>query len=77
MRVSISFRLKPPRIWPKSNPHHHIPPMIARRITTEAPRPHQGRCVRTAMRGAEMPKCRRTRRHQAGIVNLKAAPARP
>ena len=52
-RASISLRLKPPKIWPKSKPHHHMPAMMRdERDAGSRPRPHHGRCVRTAIRGA-------------------------
>ena len=51
-RCSISLRLKPPRIWPKSKPHHHMPPTSAteREQRHRAPRPPQVRAHRHARR---------------------------
>ena len=56
-RASISLRLKPPKICPKSNPHHHMPPTIASSTSTTTARHGQGSRERTAIRGASMRKC--------------------
>ena len=56
-RVSISLRLNPPKICPKSKPHHHMPPTSASRATPTTARHGHGRCERTAILGASMEKC--------------------
>jgi hypothetical protein len=63
-----SSRLK---IWPKSKPHHHMPPTIATSTAPIAARHGHDSRVRTAILGALIPKCRRTRRHQAGVANQR------
>ncbi len=66
MRWSISLRLKPPRICPTSNPSHHMPPTSSTSPMASAAFQGQPRCVRTAIRGALIEKCRASRRRIAG-----------
>ena len=64
-RASVSLRLKPEKIWPKSKPHHYMPATMATSANSSAARHGHGRCVRTAMRGALIENWWRTRRQMA------------
>src|ERR1700693_4766411 len=64
---ATSLRLKPPRNWPRSKPHHHMPATSATRAPRAGSFQRHDSWVRTDIRGALMPKvCRslrpRTRR---------------
>ena len=75
---STSLRLKPPRIWPKSKPHHHMPAddREQRAAMRRAPVPRQLRAHRHARRAdAEVLAHAAPRRHAMASA-LRARPAR-